>query len=239
LLWLGKLKNGDSCLFSSLPAEIFIMILKEVELALDCRDVTQKIFGTRVFVPWQRFMRILSKSWNVEQSGVAKLRFILERDGTVSLSNWKRFSDWFSFQGNQSKRTWSYQEVMNIVQHNWFFGFMDALEAKKFLQDRPVGSFLVRFSATPGWFVLSVNQRRVIHWRISAEKTAKEAQYVLDTRVYRGIHELLEHHALGKEPLCVHASVCEHCGECYLSNPSDRTEYLRDVNRGNSAATME
>jgi len=228
VLWLGKLKNPpESCLFARLPMEIFCMILREAQYTLDQRKITAKLFGNKISIDWNRFLRMISKLWKISIPEASSLRFLLERDhGQVTLPDWKRFNEWFSLQHETPQ--WTLSEMMAILQQRWFFGFLDALEAKRYLQGQPIGTFLVRFSATPGWFVLSVNQRKVIHWRIATEAdNDNKRHYILCKKSFECILELIQNHELGKEPLCIHGPSA-HNDDCYLTNPADRNNYVKN-----------
>ncbi len=84
----------------------------------------------------------------------------------------------------------------------WFFGFMDAPKARDLLMSLPEGSFLFRFSSTPGWYTLSVNYGQVGHWRIEAIKQGADKLLLkIDDRTYDSFHSIISTHKPGNRTM--------------------------------------
>ena len=62
--------------------------------------------------------------------------------------------------------------IKNVLNSGWYHGDLSAQEAEKRLEERPVGTFLVRLSSTkPGSFTISRNSKTgVSHLRVSSKK---------------------------------------------------------------------
>lgn len=144
-----------------------------------------------------------------------------------------RFISWFSpltlaietyHSGSAVPETVGYRidEIADIVEPPWFFGFMAAEDAKRHLASRPYGSFLFRFSSQVGQYALSVNYGQVGHWRINAEKrTTAPAVFLIDGRGYRSLHHIIETHQGNRDPLIVKGGPID---RCFLRDPVLRDE---------------
>ena len=80
----------------------------------------------------------------------------------------------------------------------WFFGFQ---KVDYFLQQTKPGSFLFRFSSTPGSYALSTStESGVVHWRIKCDKEDTYPPILtIDQRKYKSFGEIFRIHS--REPL--------------------------------------
>jgi len=97
---------------------------------------------------------------------------------------------------------YSFSDLVEITRPMWFFGFVDGNKAKEILLQKPLGSFLIRFSSSnPGVYTLSVNTKDGIgHWRITAHKIARGPPSLkMHGREYRSFYDVVETHS--QQPL--------------------------------------
>lgn len=124
--------------------------------------------------------------------------------------------------GTESMQGYQVEDVVDIVGQTWFYGFITANESKDILQSLPPGSFLFRFSSNPGCYALSVNYGQIGHWRITTEKFGVSYPvFKIDGRTYRSMHEIIEVHGMGNDPLEIKSSTS--IKSCFLKIPADRT----------------
>eukprot|EP01117_Protostelium_nocturnum_P016187 TRINITY_DN6358_c0_g1_i2.p1 TRINITY_DN6358_c0_g1~~TRINITY_DN6358_c0_g1_i2.p1 ORF type:complete len:818 (-),score=193.84 TRINITY_DN6358_c0_g1_i2:139-2592(-) len=99
-------------------------------------------------------------------------------------------------QGNEGGK-WELEFIRIICCRPWFHGFLESTAAQKELKDKPVGTFLIRFSlTTPGMYALSVVRKSgIYHGRIECSKQpGKAPEFRLDGKEYSSIDEMVEKH---------------------------------------------
>lgn len=110
-------------------------------------------------IPWGQFFAALSKQAKGPIDAMADfISYILfypegQSKGVVSMADFVKFLAWFG--PLQDCAT----EVANIVDQEWFHWFISREHAQELLRDKPVGTFLIRFSSQPGRFALSYADR--------------------------------------------------------------------------------
>lgn len=188
-------------------------------------------------IPWEDFGAVLKLHLNADVNVMNKLKFCLNKNGDVHLDSWVEFAQWFfpltlpdevyQTQTNQYviPNGYTIEEIADIVGNPWFFGKMEASEARPLLESRPVGSFLFRFSSQAGMYSLSVNYGQIGHWRIESKKEGSQTIFRIDGRPYRSLHHIIESHKPGEETLAVRNSTVS----CYLKYPVDRNEIKSNV----------
>jgi len=183
-------------------------------------------------ITWEEFGAVLKQHLNAETNIMNKLKYCLYHNGDVELDAWLLFSQWFfpltlpdevyQTQTNQYviPNGYTIEEIADIVGNSWFFGKMEASEARPILESRPIGSYLFRFSSQAGMYSLSVNYGQIGHWRIESKKEGSQTTFRIDGRPYRSLHHIIETHKPGEETLAVRNSTVS----CYLKFPVDRNE---------------
>jgi hypothetical protein len=88
-------------------------------------------------------------------------------------------------------------QVKRVVAADWFFGFISASESKKFLEQEPVGTFLVRFSGSqPGAFVLDYLREpmKVRSVRLTSSPSGGFAALIEGgkERVFKTLHDVID-----------------------------------------------
>lgn len=158
------------------------------------------------------------------------------------MENWITFLDWFPLQEHEMAFYGShpqaennlkkkFEDIVDIVGPEWFFGNLSANNAKEILSKLPSGSFLFRFSSQPGLYTLSVNYGGQIgHWRITTEKNSSGLTfYKIDNNSYVSLHKIIENHQLGNgQPLPVKGNNVPQ--NVFLDKPADRNFYLKSSN---------
>jgi serine/threonine protein kinase len=193
-----------------------------------CEQATLRAFGHRASLSWKEFSDALLQAYRcddvAEVAGqqfspdVERLRYILEKphgSNQVDRSLWLEFSRWFApllvpgdTTGDTQDGRPSIKQISSLVGHSWFFGFLSAPEARDQLQRENAGTYLFRFSSSPGCYALSVNYGQVGHWRITTERRVVPGSnqqtivYKIDTREYSSLLHIIEsHQSSGGVPL--------------------------------------
>jgi len=80
--------------------------------------------------------------------------------------------------------------VRNILRQSWFHGDISTNEANVRLREKPIGTFLIRFSSMDGWYTISaINEKGIQHQRI---KYAFDGYYMINNQLYTSLVELVE-----------------------------------------------
>jgi hypothetical protein len=113
------------------------------------KAVWDKRFGDVYVKEWSEFIVGLKIPISAEES--SQLRTIIDYSRTGSVTRYK-FIEFLKGFGPLERCV---ENVKRVVASDWFHGFISANESKKFLEQQPVGTFLIRFSGSrPGAFVL-------------------------------------------------------------------------------------
>jgi len=112
---------------------------------------------------------------------------------TKSVTRYK-FSEFLKGFGPLEK---ALENVKKVVAAEWFFGFISASESKKFWEQQPVGTFLVRFSGSrPGAFVLDYLREpmKVRSVRLTSHPSGGFSALIEGgkERVFKSLHEVVE-----------------------------------------------
>ena len=160
---------------------------------------------------------------------------IVDEKESVDKNVWVTFMRWFTplyivsygYQNEKPDTTpedeqkgYNIDQIADIVGASWFFGFLPAETAQSMLETKPLGTFLFRFSSTPGCYTLSANCGTVGHWRINASKEGTNPIFRVDTLKYKSLHEVIEKHGRNRDPLP--GKIKE---EHYLISPLDKSLY--------------
>jgi len=184
-----------------------------------------QILESKNQVLWADFSRELKANLNTTSETVEKMKYILAPGEFIDKNIWKNFLEWFSplIPSNKipkvTEKVWTVEDIANIVAPSFFFGFIKPALVKVVLQSMPVGSFLFRFSSTPGMYALSLNYGEVGHWKIEVHKLGNESPiFQIDKRKYQSLDDIIASHSPGKIPLFVPTT----SHEIFLSKAADR-----------------
>jgi len=116
--------------------------------------------------------------------------------------------------------------IIEIASPEWFHGWLGAKEAQDKLTGKPTGTFLLRFSTTPGSYSLSVAYSDTVgHWRINCEKDPfKTPIFQIDNTPYASLKDIVSKHRPGGEPLIIKSPKKVGESTCYLAHPLKRSE---------------
>jgi hypothetical protein len=140
------------------------------------------------------------------------LTFLAEK-GFVWKEKWLQLSSWFSpilsEEDNYLPRlptarprvtisiappplSYRISEVARLLSAKYFFGFLSAENARELLQTKELGSYLLRFSSTPGCLALSANNTTgVFHCRLYTQPSVAGMSITVDGVTYPDIDEVL------------------------------------------------
>jgi len=188
-------------------------------------------FGESPTLPWKTFLTNAVVSFGTDKEQINHLKYsITDLSENVHKSTFEHFLRWYSpikesFLNYQTgaiesdvpaAHQYTIDDVANIVRYPWFLGYLSAAKAKEILLDKPVGTFLVRFSSTIGSYTISVKFGQVGHWRISTEIKNNKVVYSIDERQYKSLEEIVDLHR--KDPLVVLVDQ----SDCILTQGIDR-----------------
>eukprot|EP01119_Soliformovum_irregulare_P025245 TRINITY_DN92_c0_g2_i1.p1 TRINITY_DN92_c0_g2~~TRINITY_DN92_c0_g2_i1.p1 ORF type:complete len:736 (+),score=176.03 TRINITY_DN92_c0_g2_i1:89-2296(+) len=142
-----------------------------------------KGFGDATFMYWDDFVNhFVDTIPSAHADQIEGMRYVLTAPPShppkVQKTVFATFLEWFSplaesdTYNSQSTSVGGFEisQIADIVEKQYFFGFMTAAEARVVLQTQQTGSFLIRFSSNAGAYALSVNYGQIVHWRITTER---------------------------------------------------------------------
>lgn len=127
------------------------------------------------------------------------------RNGSVSLKQFFNLLRWFSplysyepyssQSSDEQKTAWTFEEMNDIFQLEYFFGFLSVEETKRLLIELSAGTYLIRFSSEPGRYTLSVSDfGTVSNWRIDLKKQTNSISLSLtEDQVFSSFRDLVDH----------------------------------------------
>jgi len=211
-----------------------------------------KLFANKKYESWETFANVFAGALQTDTTTVQKIKFIFEKDGVVEQSTWESFITWFSpldplenmYQTSSGTGDagsgYDINNVLSICTPNWFHSFLSSADAQKALKGKEEGTFLFRFSTTPGCYALTVSYSNSVgHWRISCEKKPNESPaFFIDGRQYKSLSDIVETHRIGKEPLIIKSPKPGNPTSCFLKIAHGRAvvdgdggnEYYQNVN---------
>jgi len=120
--------------------------------------------------------------------------------GVVTLENFGKVVSYFG--PMTSNGTDLINAVEDVIQRLWFHGDLDSDKTEVKLKGKPAGTFLVRYSSSPGCFTISKKEesRRVKQYRVAR----KGAEFELNGKTFSSLEELLKTNgkALGLKAPC-------------------------------------
>eukprot|EP01119_Soliformovum_irregulare_P025244 TRINITY_DN92_c0_g1_i1.p1 TRINITY_DN92_c0_g1~~TRINITY_DN92_c0_g1_i1.p1 ORF type:complete len:860 (+),score=217.89 TRINITY_DN92_c0_g1_i1:181-2580(+) len=165
---------------------------------------------TKAVMDWTSFTVLYADVLSARSSDLEKLKTILA-DSTemVQRTTVNNFLKWFSpllpeNAGKSDTPGWTTSQIARVVGINSFHGWLSAEDCKEMLGTSAEGTFLFRFSQTPGCYSLSVMHLGTItHWRITSQKdsSATQATFKIDSQFYKSIDDIISYHM--KTPLKV------------------------------------
>eukprot|EP01119_Soliformovum_irregulare_P004920 TRINITY_DN1612_c0_g1_i3.p1 TRINITY_DN1612_c0_g1~~TRINITY_DN1612_c0_g1_i3.p1 ORF type:complete len:1090 (-),score=261.69 TRINITY_DN1612_c0_g1_i3:218-3487(-) len=148
---------------------------KEIATVTECiKDDEGKVFWEAAFsqnlmVDWNDFIQQLNRVIKVTDEANNQLRYILDNSNTGFISVYK-FADFLGGFGPLKQCIEKVEEVLNA---EWFHGFLSSVEADRFLEKQMAGTYLIRFSKSkPGSFAIAYvdanNRNAVTHTLIQS-----------------------------------------------------------------------
>jgi serine/threonine protein kinase len=178
-------------------------------------DPTGRIFWKKIFnnkdkVTWNQFIREFSLKFfaGCEKNEISSLLSCIKAlfaphiDEQVTIEQFGKMLDYFGPIRRNGTTSKFLPNLKNIISKSWFHGEIDTNEAGSRLFNKPLGTFLVRFSSTSGrgWFTISLredshsnNPGGIKHVRIK-HLPLKDEYSVKDTK-YNSLIELIENEA--------------------------------------------
>lgn len=131
----------------------------------------------------------------------ADVNGVVQSDSIRTLFSW--FQPFCTDGDNSTPDAWRVSSVLAVFDHVAFVGFAAPAEAKEWLLQRPIGSFLFRFSSQVGMYALSATWATgsVGHWRIATEVVAGIPVFTMNGANYESLTDIVEQHAPGQTPI--------------------------------------
>lgn len=158
----------------------------------------------KLSLPWEEFAQIMYANTCASMEDIAKVGYLIaDRRGEVQVRQWDHVLLWFTpIYPNDTlmsslENAWKFEEMVEIVGQEYFWGFLSANQAAELLSTRSLGSYLIRFSSQPGYYALSLAcaNQFTMHWRIKCYKDqANQTNLYVDERHYTSFAHLIRTH---------------------------------------------
>lgn len=174
------------------------------DVLYDVKTLVDSDLNGTLSLQWDDFAQILYSNTCASMEDIAKICYLVaDRRGEVQIRQWDHVLLWFSpLYPNDTIMTslenaWKFEEMVEIVGQEYFWGFLSANQAAELLSTRPSGSYLLRFSSQPGFYALSLacSNQFTMHWRIKAFKDQNnQTNLYVDDRHYSSFANFIQIH---------------------------------------------